>query len=108
VPVRRQPHNARPAVACRRAVFAPFGVAAGTNVPTPLSSPPSQTRSSAPSNTGDADLVALARELFDNPNWTVHAGRELGTDNGHQMWHPECGWWLEKPARAFRRLGLRS
>jgi MFS family permease len=36
VPVRWQAHNARPAVAWRRAVFALFVVAAGTNVPTPL------------------------------------------------------------------------
>ncbi len=36
MPVRRQAHNTRPAVAWRRAVFALFAVAAGTNVPTPL------------------------------------------------------------------------
>jgi MFS family permease len=36
VPVRWQTHSARPAVAWRRAVFALFAVAAGTNVPTPL------------------------------------------------------------------------
>ncbi|WP_100502204.1 NADH:flavin oxidoreductase/NADH oxidase [Geodermatophilus chilensis] len=57
---------------------------------------------------GDVDLVALARELLDNPNWTLHAARELGADQDHRMWHPEFGWWLEKRARAMRRLGLRS
>jgi predicted MFS family arabinose efflux permease len=36
VPVRREARHARPAVAWRRAVFALFAVAAGTNVPTPL------------------------------------------------------------------------
>jgi hypothetical protein len=36
VPLRRQARNTRPAVAWRRAVFALFGVAAGTNVPVPL------------------------------------------------------------------------
>jgi 2,4-dienoyl-CoA reductase-like NADH-dependent reductase (Old Yellow Enzyme family) len=56
---------------------------------------------------GDIDLVALARELLDNPNWSLHAARELGMDNDHQMWHPEFGWWLEKRARALRRLRLR-
>jgi len=57
---------------------------------------------------GDVDLVALARELLENPNWTLHAARELGADQDHQMWHPEFGWWLEKRARAVRKLGLRS
>jgi 2,4-dienoyl-CoA reductase-like NADH-dependent reductase (Old Yellow Enzyme family) len=56
---------------------------------------------------GDIDLVALARELLDDPNWPLHAARELGADDGHQMWHPEFGWWLEKRARALRRLRLR-
>ncbi len=27
---------------------------------------------------GDADLIALARGLMDNPNWPLHAARELG------------------------------
>jgi 2,4-dienoyl-CoA reductase-like NADH-dependent reductase (Old Yellow Enzyme family) len=57
---------------------------------------------------GEVDLVALARELLENPNWTLHAARELGADQDHQMWHPEFGWWLEKRARAVRRLGLRD
>ena len=56
---------------------------------------------------GDVDLVALARELLDDPNWTLHAARELGADEDHQMWHPEFGWWLEKRARALRKLRLR-
>jgi 2,4-dienoyl-CoA reductase-like NADH-dependent reductase (Old Yellow Enzyme family) len=57
---------------------------------------------------GEVDLVALARELLENPNWTLHAARELGADQEHQMWHPEFGWWLEKRARAVRKLGLRN
>ena len=56
---------------------------------------------------GEIDLVALARELLDDPNWTLHAARELGMDDDHRMWPPEFGWWLEKRARAVRRLGLR-
>jgi 2,4-dienoyl-CoA reductase-like NADH-dependent reductase (Old Yellow Enzyme family) len=56
---------------------------------------------------GQVDLVALARELLDDPNWPLHAARELGADEDHRMWHPEFGWWLEKRARAVRRLGLR-
>ena len=57
---------------------------------------------------GEIDLVALGRELLENPNWTLQAARELGADSNHRMWHPEFGWWLEKRARAFRKLGLRS
>jgi 2,4-dienoyl-CoA reductase-like NADH-dependent reductase (Old Yellow Enzyme family) len=57
---------------------------------------------------GEVDLVALARELLDDPNWTLHAARELGDDPDHSMWHPEFGWWLEKRARALRKLGLRG
>jgi 2,4-dienoyl-CoA reductase-like NADH-dependent reductase (Old Yellow Enzyme family) len=57
---------------------------------------------------GEVDLVALARELLDDPNWTLHAARELGDDPNHSMWHPEFGWWLEKRARAMRKLGLRG
>jgi len=57
---------------------------------------------------GDIDLVALGRELLEDPNWPLQAARELGADGVHGMWHPEFGWWLEKRARAVRRLGIRK
>lgn len=57
---------------------------------------------------GEMDLVALARELLDDPNWTLHAARLLGVDTEHRMWPPESGWWLEKRARALRKLDLRG
>jgi 2,4-dienoyl-CoA reductase-like NADH-dependent reductase (Old Yellow Enzyme family) len=56
----------------------------------------------------EVDLVALARELLDDPNWTLHAARRLGAHEEHELWHPEFGWWLEKRARAVRKLGLRG
>ena len=56
---------------------------------------------------GEVDLVALGRELLDDPNWTLRAARQLGAHDGHELWHPEFGWWLEKRARAVRKLGLR-
>ena len=56
---------------------------------------------------GDVDLVALARELLDDPNWPLHAARDLGIDGEHRLWQPEFGWWLEKRARALRKLRLR-
>ena len=54
-----------------------------------------------------ADMVALARELLDDPNWPLHAAARLGVDDGHQMWPPESGWWLMKRARLVGKLGLR-
>ncbi|MFT4581507.1 MAG: 2,4-dienoyl-CoA reductase-like NADH-dependent reductase (Old Yellow Enzyme family) [Gammaproteobacteria bacterium] len=45
---------------------------------------------------GPADLVALARELLNDPNWPLHAARELGLDANFSLWHPQFGWWLER------------
>ena len=56
---------------------------------------------------GRADLVALARELLDDPNWPLHAAARLGADQGHGLWPPEMGWWLMKRARLIEKLGLR-
>jgi 2,4-dienoyl-CoA reductase-like NADH-dependent reductase (Old Yellow Enzyme family) len=45
--------------------------------------------------TGDADLVFLARELLNNPNWPLHARAQLeGVRFEH--WHKEAAWWLAK------------
>jgi len=52
-------------------------------------------------------MVALARELLDDPNWPLHAAAQLGADTGHQMWPPEMGWWLMKRDRVVTKLGLR-
>lgn len=56
---------------------------------------------------GDADMVALARELLDDPNWPLHAAAKLGADEGHAKWPPESGWWLMKRDRLVSKLGLR-
>ncbi|MEM8795680.1 MAG: NADH:flavin oxidoreductase/NADH oxidase [Pseudomonadota bacterium] len=56
---------------------------------------------------GEADMVALARELLDDPNWPLHAARALGADETFDMWHPEMGWWLNKRDRLVRKLSLR-
>ena len=47
---------------------------------------------------GSADLIALARELMDNPNWPVHAARELGFGDSFDLVH----------AREAQRLRLRE
>lgn len=56
---------------------------------------------------GQADMVALAREVLDDPNWPLHAAGRLGADPDHAMWPPEMGWWLGKRARLIGKLGLR-
>ncbi|MEM6588608.1 MAG: NADH:flavin oxidoreductase/NADH oxidase [Pseudomonadota bacterium] len=56
---------------------------------------------------GEADMVALARELLDDPNWALHAAARLGADEGHAMWPVEAGWWLMKRERLLTKLGLR-
>ncbi len=47
---------------------------------------------------GHADLIALARELMDNPNWPLHAARALGYTDPLELVH----------AREAQRLRLRE
>ena len=56
---------------------------------------------------GKADLVAIARELLNDPNWALHAAEELKVDEDYSMWDPAFGWWLNKRKRVMRKLGLR-
>ncbi len=45
---------------------------------------------------GQADLIALARELLWNPHWSAHAAKELGVSNYHELL-PLCySWWLNR------------
>lgn len=57
---------------------------------------------------GKADLVALAREVLDDPNWTLHASKALGIDEDYTTWKPEFGWWLSRRQRLVTKLGLRD
>ncbi len=45
---------------------------------------------------GQADLIALARELMYNPNWPVHAARALGHENYLDLLPPAYSWWLKR------------
>lgn len=56
---------------------------------------------------GKVDMVALARELLDNPNWPLHASRRLGEDKDYSFWKPQFGWWLNKRQRIMDKLNLR-
>ncbi len=57
---------------------------------------------------GQADLVAIARELLYNPNWTLHAAEALGQDADFSSWKPQFGWWLMRRAKALARLAQKA
>ena len=48
---------------------------------------------------GQADLIAIGRELLFNPNWAAQASIEMKGPAGWQDWPEEFGWWLERRAR---------
>ena len=50
---------------------------------------------------GQADFVALARELLFDPNWPLHAAAELGVDPDFALWPKPYGWWLERRAKTL-------
>lgn len=45
---------------------------------------------------GQADMIALARELLWNPHWPVHAARELGVSNYLDLLPLGYAWWLKR------------
>ena len=57
-------------------------------------------------SSGQADLVALARELLNNPNWALHAAQELEADDNYALWDDAMGWWLKKRQRLFDKWGV--
>ena len=57
-------------------------------------------------STGQADFVALGRELLNNPNWALHAAMALGEDDNYRLWDNAMGWWLNKRKRLMDKLGL--
>jgi 2,4-dienoyl-CoA reductase-like NADH-dependent reductase (Old Yellow Enzyme family) len=44
---------------------------------------------------GQADLIAVGREMLTDPHWALHAAQALGVDPGWDRWPPSYGWWLE-------------
>ena len=52
---------------------------------------------------GQADFVALARELLWNPHWPVHAARELGVPDYLDLLPRGYAWWLKR-REDIRRL----
>ncbi|MFC4270304.1 NADH:flavin oxidoreductase/NADH oxidase [Sneathiella chungangensis] len=53
---------------------------------------------------GQADLIALARELLHNPNWALQAALDLGIDQPFDLVPDQARWWLEKRAQVTRKL----
>jgi 2,4-dienoyl-CoA reductase-like NADH-dependent reductase (Old Yellow Enzyme family) len=56
---------------------------------------------------GQADLVAIAREALNDPNWPLHAAAALGADDSFDMWPQQYGWWLTRRESVLRQLGVR-
>jgi 2,4-dienoyl-CoA reductase-like NADH-dependent reductase (Old Yellow Enzyme family) len=50
---------------------------------------------------GEADLVALARELMHNPNWPLDAAQKLGIDRPFSAASAKLGFWLQKRAASM-------
>lgn len=53
---------------------------------------------------GQADLIALARELLYNPNWPMDAAQKLGVDPKFALVPPPQAYWLEKRARQVKAM----
>ncbi len=45
---------------------------------------------------GQADFIAMARELMYNPNWPVHAAKKLGVTDYLDLLPTEYAWWLKR------------
>jgi 2,4-dienoyl-CoA reductase-like NADH-dependent reductase (Old Yellow Enzyme family) len=45
---------------------------------------------------GEADMIALARELLWNPHWPAHAARALGVPDYLDLLPPSYAWWLKR------------
>jgi len=59
-------------------------------------------------NNQSVDMVALARELLDDPNWPLHAASILDETDNFERWPEESGWWLMKRERLLKKLGIRT
>ncbi len=53
---------------------------------------------------GQADLIALAREILYNPNWPMDAAQKLGVDQRFELVPPPYSYWLSKRAAAVKGI----
>jgi 2,4-dienoyl-CoA reductase-like NADH-dependent reductase (Old Yellow Enzyme family) len=52
---------------------------------------------------GEADLVAFAREMLANPNFAAQAALELEGPSGWNLWSDRYRYWLERRAKTLKR-----
>ena len=52
---------------------------------------------------GQADLIAVGREILNNPNWPMDAALKLGVEGAFRNVPPQFGYWLG--TRAKRGFG---
>lgn len=52
---------------------------------------------------GEADVIALARQALDDPNWPLHAMRDTGVADSYAAWPEQSGYAVRNKDRA---LGL--
>lgn len=45
---------------------------------------------------GEADLIAVGREMLFDPHWPVRAATELMEDRAFDLLPPQYGWWLDR------------
>ena len=55
-------------------------------------------------HSGQADLIAVGREALFDPNWALHAARDLGDDPHFDLWPQQYGWWLTRRQPLLDRL----
>jgi 2,4-dienoyl-CoA reductase-like NADH-dependent reductase (Old Yellow Enzyme family) len=55
---------------------------------------------------GQADIIAIGREVLFDPNWPLHAQLALGGEGGEVFasWPKQYGWWLERREPGLRKL----
>ncbi len=53
---------------------------------------------------GQADLIALAREVLLNPNWPLDAALKLGIKDAYNILPSQAGFWLSKRASSIAEL----
>jgi len=53
---------------------------------------------------GQADLIALAREILYNPNWPMDAAQKLGVDRRFELMPSPYSYWLSKRAASVKDM----
>ena len=51
---------------------------------------------------GQADLIAVGREMLHNPNWALDAALKLGVPDAFKTTPPAYDYWLEKRASSVK------